>query len=71
LAPTDDFEAAHRRSHLVLHSLRRQGWITAEEEAAAIARPPLLAKEPEAEGDFGYILDAAAAEARALNVAGV
>ena len=67
LAPTDDFAAALRRSHLVLHSLAGQGWITPAQEQDAIAHPPVLASEPMEEGDFGYVLDAAAAEVRALN----
>jgi penicillin-binding protein 1A len=70
LAPTDDFAAALARSHLVLHALASQGWITPDEEKDAIAHPPILATEPVEDGDFGYVLDSAAAEARALNTAG-
>ena len=71
LAPTDDFDAALKRSHLVLRLLAHEGWITPDQEKDAIAHPPKLASEPVEEGDFGYVLDAAAAEARSLNTPGV
>ena len=69
LAPTDDFQAALRRSHLVLHSLAVQGWITRAQAEDAVAHPPVLAREASDEGDFGYVLDAAAAEVKTLNTA--
>ena len=68
LDPTNDFQAALRRSKLVLASLVKEGWITPQQRDDAIARPPVLAKESSTEGDFGYVLDAAATEARALNL---
>lgn len=71
LAPTDDFQAALERSHLVLRSLVAQHWITQAEAADAIAHPPKLSSEAIDEGDFGYVLDLAAQEAKALNTAGV
>lgn len=71
LAPTDDFQAALRRSHLVLRSLVAEHWITDEQAANAILHPPQLVSEPEGEGDFGYVLDLAAIEAKQLNTANV
>jgi penicillin-binding protein 1A len=68
LAPTNDLAAAIRRSQLVLAAMRRAGWITPQEEQAAIAAPPKLSVETRTEGDFGYVLDLAAQEARAANV---
>jgi penicillin-binding protein 1A len=67
LAPTDDFQAALKRSHLVLRSLVAQHWITPQQAADATAHPPVLATEAQADGDFGYVLDLAAQEAKALN----
>lgn len=66
LDPTNDFDAAVRRSHLVLKALAAERWITPEEAKDAIAHPPKLAPETTGEGDFGYVLDQAAAEAKAL-----
>jgi penicillin-binding protein 1A len=70
-ASTDDFQAALKRSHLVLRALLAQHWITRRQADDAIAHPPALSTEPSEEGDFGYVLDAAAAEAKALDTAGV
>ena len=68
LAPTNDLNAAVARSHLVLAAMRRAGWITPQQAADAIANPPKLSVESRTEGDFGYVLDLAAAEAKAANV---
>ena len=68
LAPTNDFAAALTRSHLVLRAMRGLGWITAGQETAAKAAPPKLSVETRTEGDFGYVLDLAALEARQANV---
>ena len=62
-ALTNDMDAAVARSHLVLATMQTQGWITAADEQAALANPPKLAPEAPAEGDFGYVLDMAAAQA--------
>lgn len=70
-APTDDFQAAVQRSHLVLRVLLAQHWITRRQADDAIAHPPVLSRESADEGDFGYVLDAAAAEAKTLDTAGV
>ena len=67
LAPTDDFQAAVRRSHLVLRSLVAEHWISVAAADNAIAHPPTLASETSDEGDFGYVLDAAAAEVKTLD----
>ena len=63
LALTNDMDAALQRSHLVLHNMRTEGWITTEEEQAALDSPPKLAPEAPGEGDFGYVIDMASAEA--------
>ncbi|CAN5337829.1 multimodular transpeptidase-transglycosylase PbpC [soil metagenome] len=63
LALTSNFNAALQRSHLVLDSMREEGWINEAEESLALASPPQLAPEPPGEGDFGYLLDMASAEA--------
>ena len=63
LALTNDMAAALRRSRLVLETMRAEGWITARDEAAALAGPPQLAAEAPGEGDYGYVLDMAAAQA--------
>ncbi len=68
LAPTNDLSAAIARSRLVLAAMVRLGWITREQQAAAIAAPPRLSVETRTEGDFGYVLDLAAQEAKAANV---
>jgi penicillin-binding protein 1A len=63
LALTNDMAAALRRSHLVLANMRAEGWISAQEEETALASPPRLAPETQGEGDYGYVLDMAAAQA--------
>ncbi|MBV9509718.1 MAG: PBP1A family penicillin-binding protein, partial [Caulobacteraceae bacterium] len=63
LALTNDMTAALARSHMVLRNMRSQGWITTDQEQAAMNAPPHLAPEAQGEGDFGYVLDMAAAEA--------
>jgi penicillin-binding protein 1A len=63
LALTNDMPAALRRSRLVLANMRAEGWITAQQEDAALATPPKLAPEAPGEGDYGYVLDMAAAQA--------
>ncbi|MBW3616446.1 MAG: PBP1A family penicillin-binding protein [Proteobacteria bacterium] len=63
LDPTNDLDAAIRRSRLVLANMREEGWITAEQEALARAAPPEIAPSPPGEGDMGYVLDLAQAQA--------
>ncbi len=63
LALTNDMDSALQRSHLVLHNMRAEGWITADQEQAALDSPPKLAPEAPGEGDFGYVIDMASAEA--------
>jgi penicillin-binding protein 1A len=66
LRPTRDMEAAVRRSHMVLRLMREHGWINAAAERAAAADRPTLAPPPPREGDYGYALDLAQAQAQAL-----
>jgi penicillin-binding protein 1A len=63
LALTNDMAAALRRSRLILANMRAEGWITPQEEEAALVAPPRLAAEAPGEGDYGYVLDMAAAQA--------
>jgi penicillin-binding protein 1A len=69
LDPTNDLPAALERSRLVLRLMREEGWITPGQESAAAAEPPVLAPPERGEGDFGYVLDLAAAQARELSPA--
>ena len=66
LDPSNNFQAVLKRSRLVLTRMRSQGWITAQQEAAAAAAPPVLAPEAPDEGLFGYVLDLAAPRAGEL-----
>ena len=63
LAPTRDYASAVQRSHLILAAMRQEGWITAAQQAYALAHPPQLKPSRRDEGDWGYLLDQAAAEA--------
>ncbi|WP_269713917.1 transglycosylase domain-containing protein [Caulobacter sp. NIBR2454] len=67
LQPTEAREAALKRSRLVLDRMRREGWITETERADAADHPPriVLARKPH-DGDLGWALDFAAAEARRM-----
>ena len=66
LDPTNDFQAALERSRLVLERMRKAGWISAEQLAAARADAPKLAPDAPGEAAFGYVLDFAAPRAREL-----
>ena len=70
LDPTNDLEAAIQRSKVVLSLMRAEGWITPEQQQAALATPPALAPEPPGEGELGYVIDMAAEQARQLVGAG-
>ena len=63
LALTNDMGAALARSRIILAAMREEGWISPAQEQAALAAPPKLAPEAPGEGDFGYVLDLAAAQA--------
>ena len=66
LDPTNGMGEALARSHLILRLMREEGWITPGQEQAARRNPPVLSPPPGGEGDFGYVLDLAAAQAQAL-----
>ena len=67
LALTNDMAAALARSHRILAIMLEEHWITAEQEAQALAAPPQLAPPQQGgEGEFSYILDEAASEAGAM-----
>ncbi len=65
LDPTENADAALRRGRLVLDRMAAEGWITPA-QAADAARQPVVLTPPRAEGDFGWVIDMAAAEARRL-----
>jgi penicillin-binding protein 1A len=66
LDPTNDLEAALERSRVVLALMLAEGWIDADQERAARETPPEIRPSTRGEGDFGYALDLAAAEAERL-----
>lgn len=70
LALTRNFNAALDRSKLVLSAMREEGWINSAEESVALVTPPTLAPEAPGEGDFGFVLDMASAEAVRIAGAG-
>jgi penicillin-binding protein 1A len=69
LALHHGMDAALARSRLVLDRMEAEGWITAAQKAEALAvRPKLAATAQPGDGDFGWALDYATAEA--LRMAG-
>jgi len=68
LALTNDMPDAVARAHKILATMRAEGWIDGGALAAALATAPVLAEthKGEGEGDEGYVLDQAAAEALQL-----
>lgn len=63
LDPTEDAAAALRRGRTVLNRMAAEGWIT-RGQAEAAARERVELAQPRPEGDFGWVIDMAAAEAR-------
>jgi penicillin-binding protein 1A len=64
LALTRDMSRALARSRLVLANMRKEGWITAEQESRALDDTPKLSPLAVAdEGDYGWVLDYATGEA--------
>lgn len=63
LALTRDMERALARSRLILANMRKEGWITPEQEREAFEDRPQLSALMQDEGDFGWALDYATAEA--------
>jgi penicillin-binding protein 1A len=67
LALTNDMQGAVARGHHVLETMRGEGWISDADLTTALATTPVLASAPHVgEGDEGYVLDQAAAEAAQL-----
>jgi penicillin-binding protein 1A len=66
LSPVNDMPAALGRSHMILQQMLQQGWISADQERAALKSPPQLASETPEDEDFGYVLDLAQAQAARL-----
>lgn len=64
LALTNDMERALARSRLILANMRKEGWITAEQENRALDDTPRLSGLAlQDEGDYGWVLDYATTEA--------
>lgn len=64
LALTRDMSGALARSRLVLANMRKEGWITAEQESRALDDTPRLSPMAvQNEGDYGWVLDYATSEA--------
>lgn len=64
LALNRDMAGALARSRLVLANMEAEAWITPAEHAAALAEKPKLAPDVSSEeGDYGWVLDYATAEA--------
>lgn len=64
LALTRDMAGALVRSRLVLANMRAEGWITAEQQRQALDDTPRLSPMAvQDEGDYGWVLDYATAEA--------
>ena len=66
LSPSRDLPGAIARSRLVLDRMAAENWITPQQRADALAHPPTLVSESQDEGDYGYVLDLAAAQAQPL-----
>lgn len=64
LALTRDMSGALARSRLVLANMRKEGWITAEQESRALDDTPRLSPlAVQDEGIYGWVLDYATSEA--------
>ncbi|KQY93867.1 penicillin-binding protein [Caulobacter sp. Root1455] len=64
MALTRDMSRALARSRLILTSMRKEGWITAEQESQALDNTPRLSPLAiQDEGDYGWVLDYATSEA--------
>jgi penicillin-binding protein 1A len=63
LALTNDMPDAVARGHLILQIMRQEGWIDDAALNQALAETPALAPSHPGEGDEGYVIDAAAAQA--------
>lgn len=70
LGHKDDLSAAMARSDAILDTMGEQGWITLGQLNQARANRPKLAPPPPGDGEFGYVLDYAAAEATRIAGAG-
>ncbi|UAL12943.1 PBP1A family penicillin-binding protein [Caulobacter segnis] len=69
LALNKDMQRALARSRLILANMRKEGWITAQQERLALEDTPQLSGLAlQDEGDYGWVLDYATAEA--VKVAG-
>lgn len=63
LALNRDMERALARSRLILANMRKEGWITPEQYREALDDRPQLSPLMQDEGDYGWVLDHATAEA--------
>ncbi len=65
-APTVAFEAATARQRVVIAAMLTAGFLTAEQAEEARNARVRIVRRPAPEGDFGYVFDRAAEEARRL-----
>jgi penicillin-binding protein 1A len=63
LTKKDDLSAAFNRADAILDTMGDQGWINLRQLTDAKSHRPALAPPPPGEGDIGYVLDYASAEA--------
>ncbi len=63
LGPLHDADAALRRGRLVLSRMQHEGWITPA-QASQAAQTPVVLQRRTPEGDLGWALDLAAAQAK-------
>ncbi|HVN00509.1 MAG TPA: PBP1A family penicillin-binding protein [Caulobacteraceae bacterium] len=67
LALTNDLQGALARARRILQTMRVEGWIGDADLQTALASTPALAPAHPGEGDEGYVLDQAAAQAAQLS----
>ena len=66
LALTNDLPDALARAHKILATMRQENWISEPDLVAALGTNPVLAPAHGGEGDYGDVIDLAAAQATQL-----
>jgi penicillin-binding protein 1A len=67
LSPVTNMAGAWARARRILEIMRGEGWVSLDDERAALAAPPDLAPPHGGEGNWSYILDQASVEAGGLS----
>lgn len=67
LSPATNMAGAWSRARRILEVMRGEGWLSAPDAAAVEVDPPDLTPSPSGEGDWSYVLDQAATQARTLS----